>query len=87
MVICNFCGENFKSGYVRVSAQSNSESGRRLYTTICSLLGGVFPFEEELVVCWAKCGRQRILRLEAELEKVSESKPLNSRTVSYDRRN
>lgn len=70
MVICNICGQDFKSGIVRVSQQCQSEKGRLIYSTICSLLGGVFPFDDEIVVCWSKCARQRILRLEADLKKV-----------------
>ena len=64
---CDLCG-NQERGYTRVVPDATSESASQAYTSIVTLLGGVFPFKE-LVLCRSHCWRY-VIHLAKELNKV-----------------
>ena len=66
--VCSLCG-TVERGYTRVFPEATSVSARQGYHSVCSLLGGSFPFQE-LVLCRSRCWRG-VVGLSKELSKVS----------------
>lgn len=63
---CDLCGKQERV-YIRVIPDATSDSASQAYTSIVTLLGGVFPFKE-LVLC--RSHWRYVIHLAKELNKV-----------------
>ena len=64
---CSLC-RNQDKGYAIVFPDATSDTARQLYSSVSSLLDGVFPFKE-LVLCRSRCQRH-VIGLAKQLNEV-----------------